>query len=95
MRSGDPGHSRDRTVRQHAGPVYQERARLRRGVQSDKPPDVPGHQDHEGAHHEGQGHGTGADPARSQQSGPGAPAGGVDGRGEPPGANLGLPIPRG
>lgn len=92
MRPRDPGHGRDRAVRQHAGPVHQERAGLRRGVQPDKPPDVPGHQNHEGAHYPGEGHGAGTDPAGGQQGGLGAPEGSVDGRRQPPGPNLGLPL---
>lgn len=51
MRAGDPGHRWDRAVREYARPLHQERPGFRGCVQSDQPPDIPGHQGYEGAHH--------------------------------------------
>lgn len=94
LRPRDPGHGRHGAVCVHAGPLHQERTGVHCGLQPDQPPNLPGHQDHEGPDHEGQGHGEGAHPAGRQQGGPGEPAGGAHGGGDGPGANLGLLLRR-
>lgn len=74
VRARDTGHGRYRAVRQHARLVHKKRTGFRRRVQPDQSPNVPGHQAHEGAHHQGEGVGAGAYTAGGQQDRPGTPA---------------------
>lgn len=95
MRARNSGHGRHRAVRQHARPVHQKRTGFRRRVQPDQPSDLPGHKTHEGAHHQGEGVGTGAHSAGRQQNRSGTPARSSYDRGQHSGSDLGLSVRRG
>jgi len=95
VRARDPRHRGHRAVRVDARSLHQERPGLRRGLQPDESPDLPGYQGDEGAHYARQGHGARAGAAGGEQARFGASAGGRHRGGPPARAALGLPVRRG
>ena len=92
LRAGDSRHGWHGAVCEHAGPLHQERAGVRGGVQSDQPPDLPGHQTHAGPDRAGEGDGESADPVGGEQDRPGESERGAHGGGHGSGPDLGLSL---
>lgn len=74
VRTRDPRHRRYRTVREYARSLYKERARVRRRVQFDESPDLPGHQGDEGINNARERHREGTGASGREQARPGSSA---------------------